>query len=65
MPKFTVIGYWDDDDYRRVVGVVEGEVEVGGGESISEGGPFAEVVEAPDADAAEGMVDDTGADRTF
>lgn len=57
MTKWTVIGYWDDDGDRAVTGVVEGWVDVYGGDSCSEGGPFAEQVEASGYEEAAMMVD--------
>lgn len=65
MAIWTVIGYWDDSDVRRVVGVVEGEVEVTGGDHASEGGPFAVVVDASNSDMAEQMVEGYGGEVEF
>lgn len=50
---FTVIGYWDDSDRRHVIGVIEGEHDVLGGEPPGEGGLFAELVEAETWEEAE------------
>ena len=56
LPWFTVAGYWGDDDTRIVTNVIKGEHDVSGGDDISEGGPFAVLVQAEDAAAAETMV---------
>lgn len=62
---FTVAGYWDDDDTRRVTNVMAGDVQVSGGDNVSEGGPFAELVMATNHDAAEALVAGTGMDAEF
>ena len=43
---WTVVGYWDDAGHKIVVGVIAGAVDVYGGDEVSEGGPFADQVEA-------------------
>jgi hypothetical protein len=64
-PWFTVAGYWGDDDTRIVTSVIEGEHEVSGGDDISEGGPFAVLVQAEDATAAETMVHGSTEEEDF
>lgn len=62
---FTVIGFWDRDDRRHVVGVVEGNLAVLSGVDVTEGGLFAEVVpDAVDADSACGMIHGTSDDES-
>jgi hypothetical protein len=56
---WTVSGYWDPAGFRIVTSVVAGQVDVTGGDSISEGGPFAVYVNAEDSAAAESMVHGT------
>lgn len=63
--EYTVLGYWADDDTRIVTGIVQGSVQVSGGEDVSEGGPFAERVWAVSAGAAEDMVNGTSTDVDF
>lgn len=61
--QFTVIGYWDDNDRRHVIGVIEGEHDVMSGVSPTEGGLFAEYVyDAVDADSACAQVHGTTED---
>jgi hypothetical protein len=62
--QFTVIGYWDQD-YRQVIGVVEGKQEVMGGMDPGDSGLFAELVEAKDWVAAEDMVHGTTGEVQF
>lgn len=52
MAKYTVIGYYADDDSLQVTGVIEGEHVVHGGEG-EYCQPWATVVEADDYDHAE------------
>lgn len=59
LPLWTVAGYWGDDDVRHVTTVIPGDVQVTGGDDVSEGGPFAVLVSAEDADAAEERVEGT------
>lgn len=64
--QFTVIGYWNEADLRIVTGVIEGEHEVTGGDSCTEGGPFAVLISnAVDAESAEAMVSRTGEEVDF
>jgi hypothetical protein len=65
LPWFTVAGYWGDDDTRIVTSVIKGEHEVSGGDDISEGGPFAVLVQAEDAAAAETMVHGSTEEEDF
>jgi hypothetical protein len=65
LPWFTVAGYWGDDDTRVVTSVIKGEHEVSGGDDISEGGPFAVLVQAEDAAAAETMVHGSTEEEDF
>ena len=62
---FTVAGYWNDDDTRVVTSVMAGDIQVTGGDNVSEGGPFAEFIMATSHDTAEAMVNGTGPDAKF
>lgn len=63
--QFTVIGYWNEADLRIVTGVIEGWHQVTGGDDCTEGGPFAVLVRAEDAAAAEDMVNRTTEEEDF
>lgn len=54
---FTVIGYWDHDERRNVVGVLSGEHEVFAGDNGYQ--TFVEYVEAPDPETAQAMIHNT------
>ena len=46
MAEFTVVGYYDSEDRKHVIGVIEGHLQVMGGFEPYEGGIFAEHVVA-------------------
>lgn len=51
--QFTVIGFWNSEGQRHVVGVVEGEHQVTSGIDVEDNGLFAVFVyDAIDADSA-------------
>ncbi len=60
--QWTVLGFWMYDE-PYAVGAVEGDHPVHGGDQVQDGmsdfqGPWAELVEADDADTAEGLACD-------
>jgi hypothetical protein len=59
---WTVVGYWDDAGHKIVVGVIAGACDVYGGEEVSEGGPFADQVQAPTWEAAQKLAESGGND---
>lgn len=60
MDNYTVIGYWNEEGQRHVIGVVAGNLNVQGGVDPEDSqGLFAEVVAAEDHDVAEDMVHGT------
>jgi hypothetical protein len=46
MADFTVVGYYDSEDRKHVIGVIEGQYLVRGGYEPYEGGLFADHVVA-------------------
>lgn len=56
MTGYTVVGFWNNNDRRHVVGVIKGEHDVYGGVDVYEGGLFAVYLEADSAEAAEAEV---------
>jgi hypothetical protein len=56
LEQYTVIGFWNDEDERHVVGVIKGEHDVQCGVDVTEGGLFAELVLADSYQAAEDQV---------
>lgn len=66
MDSYTVIGYWNEEGRRHVIGVVAGNREVEGGIDPEDSqGLFAELVHAADASVAEDMVHGTDEDTEF
>jgi hypothetical protein len=57
--KYTVVGFWNEEDKRHVVGVIKGEHDVRGGEDVYDAGLFAELVEADSYEDAESQVHGT------
>jgi hypothetical protein len=62
LEQYTVIGFWNDEDERHVIGVIKGEQDVRGGVEVTEGGLFAELVYADSYEAAEEQVHGTAED---
>lgn len=53
---FTAIGFWDDSETVQVAGIVPGNVDVIGGDVVSEGGPWAEAFLVPDSEDPEDYI---------
>lgn len=65
MSEYTVIGFWNEADERHVVGVVEGDHVIHYGVDVTEGGLFAELVRAENAQLACDLVHNTGTGEEF
>lgn len=59
MAEYTVVGYYDSEDRKHVIGVIEGRYTVRGGYEPYEGGLFADLVVADDWHDAERQIHGT------